>query len=120
MTPAKRRELRARAHALDPVIMVGQSGLSGAVLQETERALKSHELIKIRVAGADRVGRERMLHEICAGVAAEPVQHIGRILVIYRENPDLRRTDPPAKAPAPRRAPARKGARGRSTRNARP
>jgi RNA-binding protein len=120
MTPDKRRELRARAHALDPVVMVGQSGVSAAVLQEAERALKSHELIKIRVAGADRVGRERMLQEICAGVAAEPVQHIGRILVIYRENPELRRTAPPAKPPAPRRAPSRKGGRGRATRNARP
>ena len=93
MTPAKRRQLRARAHALDPVVMVGNSGLSPAVFQEIERALKSHELIKIRVAGADRTGRARMLEEICSGTAAEPVQHIGRMLVIHRENPELRERD---------------------------
>ena len=116
MTPEERRRLRARAHALDPVVMVGQAGLSGAVLQEIERALKSHELIKIRIAGADRDGRERMLEDICAGTAAEPVQHIGRILVIYRENPDPARAVP-AKPPVPRRTASRrvsrKTARGR-------
>jgi RNA-binding protein len=116
MTPDKRRQLRARAHALDPIVLVGQSGLSSAVLQEVERALKSHELIKVRVAGADRAGRESMLEELCAGVAAEPVQHIGRVLVIYRENPELHR---PHVAPAKPSAP-RKGARRRATRSARP
>jgi RNA-binding protein len=89
MTPEKRRQLRARAHALDPVVIVGHAGLSVAVLGEIERALESHELIKIRVAGADRAGRERILEEICAGTSAEPVQHIGRMLVIHRENPEL-------------------------------
>jgi RNA-binding protein len=91
MSPEKRRGLRARAHALDPVVIVGQSGLSAAVLQEVERALKSHELIKIRIAGADRAGRKRMLEEICSCTAAEPIQRIGRMLVVYRENPELRR-----------------------------
>ena len=105
MTPDTRRRLRARAHALDPVVMVGHSGLSPAVLAEIERALKAHELVKIRVAGADRPERERILEQICAGAAAEPVQHIGRILVVYRENPDLRR--PPVAAPA---LPAARGA----------
>ena len=105
MTPAKRRQLRARAHALDPVVRVGNSGLSPAVLQEIDRALKSHELIKIRVAGADRAARERMLEEICGGTAAAPVQHIGRILVIHRENPELHA----AAAAAPR--PTRSGRR---------
>lgn len=91
MIPDKRRQLRARAHALDPVVMVGDSGLSYGVFREIDRALTSHELIKIRIAGADRAGRERMLEEICARTAAEAVQHIGRMLVVYRENPELRR-----------------------------
>jgi RNA-binding protein len=116
MTPDKRRQLRARAHALDAVVLVGQSGLSGAVLQEVERALKTHELIKIRVAGADRTAIEGMLGALCAGVAAEPVQHIGRVLVIYRENPALHR---PAAAQVKPSVP-RKGARRRATRSARP
>jgi RNA-binding protein len=93
MTPEKRRKLRARAHSLAPVVMVGNSGLSPGVFQEIGRALASHELIKIRVAGADRAGRERILEEICSGAEAEPVQHIGRMLVVYRENPDLHRAD---------------------------
>jgi RNA-binding protein len=106
MTPEKRRQLRARAHSLAPVVMVGNSGLSHAVFQEIDRALKSHELIKIRIAGADRSGRERILEEICAGAAAEPVQHIGRMLVVYRENPLHRTDDTPAK-PRAKKAPAR-------------
>lgn len=90
--------------------MIGQSGLSATVLQEIERALKSHELVKIRVSGAERGERERMLATVCRATAAEPVQHIGKILVVHRENPDLRK---PAAAPArePRRPAARKGAR---------
>jgi len=83
-----RRQLRARAHPLSPVIIVGAAGLSGGVLQEIDRALKSHELVKIRVAGADRPTRDRLLAEICSGAVAEPVQHIGGVLVIYRENPE--------------------------------
>jgi RNA-binding protein len=121
MTPEKRRQLRARAHALDPVVMVGQSGVSAGVLREIERALKNHELIKVRVAGADRAGRERMLEEICTAASADPVQHIGRMLVIFRENPDLHVSgDAPAAPSARRRPPARKGARRRLTRSERP
>jgi RNA-binding protein len=119
MTSEKRRQLRARAHALDPVVRVGQSGLSPAVLQEIERALKSHELIKIRVAGAGRVERERMLEDICAGAAAERVQHIGKILVVYRENPELAGAEAPKPSASPHPG-SRKGARARRpTRSAR-
>jgi RNA-binding protein len=120
MTPEKRRQLRARAHTLDPVVMVGQSGVSAGVLQEIERALNSHELIKIRIAGADRTGRKRMLEEICSAASADPVQHIGRMLVIFRENPDLRGAAAAPKPSARRRPPARKGARRRLTRSERP
>jgi RNA-binding protein len=110
LTPEQRRRLRARAHALDPVVMIGQSGLSATVLQEIERALKSHELIKIRVSGAERGEREHLLEAVCRATAAEPVQHIGRILVVHRENPELRK---PAAEPARarRRAAPRKGVR---------
>jgi RNA-binding protein len=110
VTPEQRRRLRARAHALDPVVMIGQSGLSATVLQEIERALKSHELIKIRVSGVERGGREHMLEALCRATAAEPVQHIGKILVVHRENPELRK---PVAEPArePRRGTPRKGVR---------
>src|SRR6266704_6143743 len=88
LSPTRRRELKARAHALDPVVLIGAAGLSPAVLAEIERSLKSHELIKVRVPGADRSGREAILEEICRRTGAQPVQHIGKILVLFRENPE--------------------------------
>jgi len=81
------KALRARAHALNPVVMIAEDGLSPGVLAEIERNLKSHELIKIRVFGADRADREALLTRICADTGAQPVQHIGKILVVYRKKP---------------------------------
>jgi putative YhbY family RNA-binding protein len=92
LSPARRRELRARAHKLDPVVLVGGSGLSTQVLTEIDRSLKSHELIKVRVAGADRAMREAILEEICRQTGAQAVQHIGKILVLFRENPETSQT----------------------------
>jgi RNA-binding protein len=88
LSPTRRRELKARAHALDPVVLIGGAGLSPAVLAEIDRALKSHELIKVRVNDADRPGREAILEEICKETGAQAVQHIGKILVLFRENPE--------------------------------
>ena len=88
LTPSERRALRARAHPLHPVIMIGEAGLTPAVLHEIDVALKSHELIKIRVLGDDRERRRRMPAEICAALDASPVQGIGKILVIYRPRPE--------------------------------
>jgi putative YhbY family RNA-binding protein len=85
LSPARRRELKARAHKLDPVVFVGGDGLSAQVVAEIDRSLKSHELIKVRV-NADRDGREAVLEEICKRAGAQPVQHIGKILVVFREN----------------------------------
>jgi len=89
LSPSRRRELKARAHALDPVVLIGAAGLSSAVLAEIDRGLKSRELIKVRVPGTDRPGRETILEEICRRTGAQPVQHIGKILVLFRENPEL-------------------------------
>jgi len=86
LSPVRRRELKARAHALDPVVRIGGAGLSAAVLAEIDRGLKSHELIKVRVNGADSPEREAILADICKRTGAQPVQHIGRILVLFREN----------------------------------
>ena len=104
LSPAERKLLKARAHALRPVIMVGNQGLSAAVLKELETGLKAHELIKIRVSDDDRDLRQALLGEICGRTGASPVQHIGKILVVYREN-----TQPPA--PAPKKRAVRKQAR---------
>ncbi len=102
ISPTQRRTLRANAHALHPVVLIGNHGLSEAVVEEIDRSLRSHELIKIQVSGEDREARQRMLREICDAVQAEAVQSIGRMLVIYRENPEARPKPPP-----PRRKPAR-------------
>lgn len=91
LTPTQQRFLRAKAHALHPVVMVGGAGLSEAVLKEAERSLASHELIKVKAHIDDRSLREKLLVELCTRLHAAAVQHIGKILVIYRpaEKPRL-------------------------------
>ena len=74
------------------VVLIGGAGLTSAVLAEIERGLKSHELIKVRVSGSDHSGRQAILEEICRRTAAQPVQHIGKILVLFRENPEPSKT----------------------------
>lgn len=106
LTPARRSELRAAAHGLNPVVSISQKGLSPTVLDEIERCLKAHELIKIRVFEADREARDALLAEICATLGAAPVQHIGKLLVIWREKP-AEEAKEGAPAPRPRRNPPR-------------
>ena len=84
LTVSQRLELKGRAHALKPVVIIGNAGLTPAVLDEIERSLKSHDLMKIRVMNDDRELRAAMLQEICELMNAGPVQHIGKILVVYR------------------------------------
>jgi RNA-binding protein len=86
--PVMRRALRARAHHLHPVVTVGQHGLTPAVLREIDVALKAHELIKVRVFSDDRHARSALLDEICAALGAAPVQHLGKLLVLWRAEPE--------------------------------
>ena len=86
--PAQRKALKARAHRLEPVVWIGNDGLSDAVVAEIDRALAAQELIKVRAAGLAREARENAMLEICARCAAEPVQHIGKVLVLYRKKPE--------------------------------
>lgn len=95
LTSDERRALRARAHALNPVVSISQNGLSEAVLKEIGVNLASHELIKIRVFNDDRALRETFLATICETLQAAPVQHIGKLLVVWRPSPDA----PSAKSP---------------------
>ena len=88
ITSEIRRALRARAHGLNPVVSIAESGLTESVLKEIDASLKSHELIKIRVYGDDRAQREAFLAEICTKLNAAPVQHIGKLLVVWREDAD--------------------------------
>ncbi|HUW37481.1 MAG TPA: YhbY family RNA-binding protein [Rhodocyclaceae bacterium] len=100
LTPAQRSALRARAHGLSPVVSIAQKGLTETVLAEIDRSLSSHELVKIRVFDVERPDREALLAEICAKLGAAPVQHIGKLLVVWREKPEAAAT---AAKPAPRR-----------------
>ena len=84
LEPQFRSELRAAAHSLKPVIQIGDKGLSDAVLAEIERALSAHGLIKIRVAGEDRVERAAIQGRICDALGCAPVHHLGKILTVYR------------------------------------
>jgi RNA-binding protein len=102
--------------------MLGIDGLTPAVVAEIERALKSHELIKIRIAGAERDEREQILSEVCAQTGAEAVQHIGKILVVYRENKDNKEKEQAKKAkarPARRSAPRTSASTGKAKRPSR-
>ncbi|HEY0665017.1 MAG TPA: YhbY family RNA-binding protein [Gallionella sp.] len=87
LTVSERLALKARAHQLKPTVMIGNAGLSETVLKEIAQTLKVHELIKIRVM-AERPQRESILTEICTRLNAAPVQHIGKILVVYQPSPD--------------------------------
>jgi len=88
LSPIERKKLKARAHALNPIVHLGDKGLTDAVVAEIGRALTAHELIKVRAGGMERDAREAALAEICARLAAQPVQHIGKVLVIYRARPE--------------------------------
>ena len=87
LTSAERKALRAVAHHLDPVVTVGDAGLSPSVLAEIGRALAAHGLIKIRVHGDERERRLAILDEICVTLGCAPVQAIGKLLVVWREKP---------------------------------
>jgi len=88
LTPTQRRALKAQAHAQKPVVMIGEAGLSPAVLKEIDLALGSHALIKIKVLSDEREQRAEIFQKMCAALNAAPVQHIGKILVIYRPHPE--------------------------------
>ena len=88
LTPAERSELRSEAHALNPVVMIGEAGLTPTVLKEIDASLKSHGLLKIRVFGDDREARVAMYDNICESLSAAPVQHIGKLLIIFRPKPE--------------------------------
>ena len=120
LTPQQRRELRAKAHHLHPVVSVGQHGLTPQVLHEIDVALKAHELIKVRVFDDDRAAREAMLANIAEAVDAAPVQHLGKLLVLWRPAPPKEAAQPkpgrkPTKKASTRRPPLARERAPRST-----
>ena len=99
---AQRKEHRAEAHHLDPVVMIGNDGLTPAVLRETDAALKAHGLIKVRVLGDDRTQRESIYQALCDQLNAAPIQHIGKLLVLWRPKPVKEREADEDRKPGPR------------------
>ena len=86
LTSSQIRYLRSLAHPLKPVLLLGGKGVTSGVLKELEQALDDHELIKVRLGGADRATRTAELGQLTAASHAEAVQAIGRIAVLYRRN----------------------------------
>ena len=86
LTKQQITELKAKAHHLNPVVMIGQKGLTDAVICETDAALRAHQLIKVRVLGDDREERIEMCNALLAATESQLIQHIGKLLVLYREN----------------------------------
>jgi len=84
LTPAQRKVHRADAHHLDPVVLVGGDGLTPAVIKEIDSALRAHGLIKVRVFSDDRSARETILQTLTEQLNAAPIQHIGKLLVLWR------------------------------------
>jgi putative YhbY family RNA-binding protein len=87
LTPAERREHRASAHHLDPVVLIGNDGLTAAVRKEIDAALNAHGLIKVRMSGDDRAAREAAYQQLASDLNAAPVQHIGKLFVLWRPVP---------------------------------
>lgn len=88
-----RKQLRARAHALKPVVIVGSAGVSAAVLSETDRALDHHELVKLRFLNGERRERADACERICEALSAAHIASVGRNAVIYRRRPDEERDE---------------------------
>ena len=108
LTPSRRRALRAKAHHLDPVVTIGQHGLTPSVLHEIDIALTAHELIKIRVLNDDRDERSALLARICTEIGAAPVQQLGKLLIVWRPKPapEIVEARPKTRATKPARKPA--------------
>ena len=83
-----RKRLRAIAHHLDPIVSIGDGGVSSGVIEEANRALRDHELIKAKIHSEDREERRALGDTLCEETSAQVVQRIGKTLVLYRLNPD--------------------------------
>jgi RNA-binding protein len=95
ISPAQRKALKAKAHDLSPVVMIGNDGLTAGVVKEAEIAINSNNLIKVRVFGDDRENRIAIYEALCDKLNAAPVQHIGKLLVLWRPEPLIKDANAP-------------------------
>lgn len=130
ISPAQRKALKAKAHDLSPVVMIGNDGLTAGVVKEAEIAINSHNLIKVRVFGDDRENRIAIYEALCDKLNAAPVQHIGKLLVLWRPEPLIKdanaayarggsKTKKSIQAPRSPNRPVSRGATSSSERSAR-
>lgn len=102
LTPAERAAHRAEAHHIDPVVMVGHGGLTAAVRREADAALNAHGLIKIRVLEGEHAERAALMRQLADELNAAPVQHIGKLLVLWRPKPEKDRAPDADRMPGPK------------------
>jgi len=102
LTPAQRKEKRADAHHLDPVVMIGGDGLTPAVQKEVDAALNAHGLIKVRVFSDERATREAIFTTLAEELSAAPIQHIGKLLVLWRPMPPKEKVERDGRGAGPR------------------
>ena len=102
LTSHQRKEKRSEAHHLDPVVLIGGDGLTPAVIRETDAALNAHGLIKVRVFSDERASRELMLATLSDQLDAAPIQHIGKLLVLWRPIPPKEKVEREDRKPGPK------------------
>ena len=102
LRPAQRKVFRADAHHLDPVVQIGGEGLTPAVSREIDSALRAHGLIKVRVFSDDRDERGALLDRLADELNAAPIQHIGKLLVLWRPKPKKVKAEDEERKPGPR------------------
>ena len=102
LTPTQRKQHRADAHHLSPVVLVGSDGLTAAVSKEIDAALNAHGLIKVRVFSDDRASREAIFQALADDLSAAPIQHIGKLLVLWRAMPPKEKLEREGRMPGPK------------------
>jgi RNA-binding protein len=102
LSAAERKQKRAEAHHLDPVVAIGHDGATPAVRKEIEAALDAHGLVKVRVFSDDRAAREALLAELSEAFGAAPIQHIGKLLVLWRPPAPKEKADKEGRMPGPK------------------
>lgn len=102
LTPGERKQKRADAHHLDPVVTIGSDGATPAVRRELDSALSAHGLVKVKVPAGDRAARDALQAELSTSLSAAPVQQIGRVLVLWREPAPVIKAEQEGRMPGPK------------------
>ena len=102
LSSAERKDKRAEAHHLEPVVMIGNAGSTPAVVREVDAALRAHGLVKVRVAIDDRAAREATFLALADELGAAPIQHIGKLVVLWRPIPPKEKVAREDRMPGPK------------------